>query len=73
MMAAPTSRVVMPHDVPQTCCTDLSSLERDVERFRKILPEVVRGTGLQRPAVTHECLNRVGAKSAGEIRFRLIS
>ena len=24
MIAAPTSRVVMPHDVPQTCCTDLS-------------------------------------------------
>ena len=44
----------------------VARLESDVERLGKVLPEVVRGAGLQRAAVTHQRLDRIGAQRAGK-------
>ena len=68
MITAPTSRVVTPQDVPHTCWTRLvARLEGDVERLGEVLTEVVRRAGLQRAAVAHQRLDRVGAQRAGEL------
>jgi len=66
-MTPPTSRVDTPQDVPHTCWTLVPSLERDVERFGKILTEVMRRARLQRAAVAHQRLNRIGSQRAREL------
>ena len=61
-------RVETPHDVVCTCCTRLvARLELDVEAPREVLPQIVRRARLQRPAVPHQRLDRVGAIGAGEL------
>ena len=45
----------------------VARLERDVERLREVLTEVVRRAGLQRAAVAHQRLDRVRAERAGEL------
>ena len=43
------------------------SLELDLERFREVLPEIMRRTRLQRAAVAHQRLDRIGARCAREL------
>ena len=45
----------------------VARLEADLERLREVLAEVVRRPGLQRPAVAHQRLDRVGPLGAGEL------
>ena len=66
--SAPISRVVMPQDVPQMYWSDLSlRLELDAEGLGEVLPEVVGRGSLQRAAVAHERLDRVGLGRAREL------
>ena len=48
----------------------VAALELDVEGLGEVLAEVVRGARLQRPAVAHQRLDRVGLVRAGELLGR---
>ncbi len=41
--------------------------ESDVENAGKVLPQIMRSAGLQRPAVTHEPFDSIGAQSSGKL------
>ena len=65
--AADEPRRDAPRRAPHVLHRLVARLERDVERLREVLSEVVRRAGLQRAAVAHQRLDRVGADGAGEL------
>ena len=45
----------------------VAALELDLERLGEVLAEVVRSAGLQRAAIAHQGLDRIGLRRAGEL------
>ncbi len=56
-----------PRRAPDVLHRLVARLERDVERLREILAEVVRRAGLQRAAVAHQRFDRIGPERAGKL------
>jgi hypothetical protein len=68
MMTPPMSRVETPHDVVQTCWSVLSRPWNWISNaFAKFCPRLCDVPGLERAAVAHQRLDRVGARRAGEL------
>ena len=70
--AADHSRRNAPRGRPGVLQRLVAALELDLERFREVLPEVVRRAGLQRAAIAHERLDGIGARRAGKLLARAL-
>jgi len=68
MITPPMSRVETPQDVVHACWTALSRPWNWIPNaLAKFCPRFVGGPGLQRAAVAHQRLDRIGPRGAGEL------